>query len=98
MPKHPISIKNFVHCGALQSRRAISGLFSFFLYTLYVSSVTGGGGGGGDHQATENHGEPCRKFTWPTTDLQKIGRLLECDQRYTVICLYVILVGGIYIR
>ena len=36
-PKQPISIKNFVHYGALQSRRAISGLFSFFWYTLYMS-------------------------------------------------------------
>ena len=39
VPKHPISIKNFVHCGALQSRRAISGLFSFFLYTLYKKTT-----------------------------------------------------------
>ena len=38
VPKHPISIKNVIHCGALQSRRAISGLFSFFLYTLYIVS------------------------------------------------------------
>ena len=30
VPKQPISIKNFVHCGALQSRRASSDLFSFF--------------------------------------------------------------------
>ena len=30
VPKQPISIKNFIHCGALQSRRAISGLYSFF--------------------------------------------------------------------
>lgn len=29
-------MKNFVHWGALQSRKAISDLFSFFLYTLYL--------------------------------------------------------------
>ena len=35
--KHPISMENFVHCGALQSRRAISGLFSFFfIHPVYV--------------------------------------------------------------
>ena len=30
VPKQPISIKNFVPLGALQTRRAISDLFSFF--------------------------------------------------------------------
>ena len=35
--KQPISIKNFVHWDALQTRRKISDLFSFFLYTLYTT-------------------------------------------------------------
>ena len=35
-PKQPTSIKNFVHCGASQSRRAISGLFSFFIHPVYI--------------------------------------------------------------
>ena len=35
VPKQPISIKNFVHLGALQTRRAISDLFSFFMHPGY---------------------------------------------------------------
>ena len=35
VPKQPISIKNFVHIGALQTRRAISDLFSFFMHPGY---------------------------------------------------------------
>ena len=41
VPKQPISIKNFVHCGALQSRRAISGLFSSFYTPVYCINSTG---------------------------------------------------------
>ena len=35
VPKQPNSIKNVVHCGALQSRRASSDLFSFFIHPVY---------------------------------------------------------------